>query len=64
MHMWRINRELQGGKAVSMEKGAMVTVVDKEDDQCKNRGQYTRGVLCSFRSWQFRAHDGSRLWHF
>lgn len=44
-----------------MEKGAMVTVVDKEDDQCKNRGQYTRGVLWSFRSWQFRAHDGSWL---
>lgn len=33
MPVWRINRELQGGKVVSMGKGALLILADKQDDQ-------------------------------
>lgn len=42
MPVWRINRELQGGKVVSMGKGALLIRADKQDDQ---ETVHERGVV-------------------
>lgn len=52
MPVWRINRELQGGKVVSMEKVLCSSLLTSK----MTKRLYTRGVL-----WQSRTHDGSWL---
>lgn len=49
------------GKQFPWRTDAMLTLTDKKDDQHKNQGQYTRGVIWSFKSWQFGIHDASWL---
>lgn len=49
------------GKQFPWKTDAMLTLTDKKDDQHKNQGQYTSGVIWSFKSWQFGIRDASWL---